>query len=379
MQSTSKNPITIAIVVLLILVATIGAGHSFAVPKQKKLIYYGWGTRDTMYVRDHWQSMEQLPLDGIVISVAIDRSKPTIGDGATANILGWQLWGIEKYRMQDFRPALDDMKSVKWSKFKSNFLIACISSAYQDNNFNWYDDKRWNTILNNWKIYVTLAKESGCKGIIIDPESYGGCLFAYKEMNKRRPGSFDTYKAKIRARARQLMRVTNEIYPDITLPLYLSNGYTYYYTDNESKPLEENYYGLLPAFIDGLLEASDKRTKFIDLNEGAYGGVGREGFLEWYHLTYNRGLKLSAVPELYRTRMSAGFPVWIDCSYYEKSWDTNDFSKNYYSPDSLKTALQSALDVTDEYVWIYSEKGPSFFPLGNLPEPYLKAMREAKQ
>lgn len=41
----------------------------------KKLIYYGWGVRDTQYVRDHWQAMEEMPFDGTGISIAIDRSK----------------------------------------------------------------------------------------------------------------------------------------------------------------------------------------------------------------------------------------------------------------------------------------------------------------
>ena len=39
----------------------------------KKLIYYGWGIRDTQYIREHWHEMEQMPFDGTGIIVAIDR------------------------------------------------------------------------------------------------------------------------------------------------------------------------------------------------------------------------------------------------------------------------------------------------------------------
>jgi len=30
-------------------------------PMRKKLIYYGWGIRDTMFVREHWSEMEKMP------------------------------------------------------------------------------------------------------------------------------------------------------------------------------------------------------------------------------------------------------------------------------------------------------------------------------
>jgi hypothetical protein len=39
----------------------------------KKLIYYGWGIRDTQYICEHWHEMEQMPFDGTGIIVAIDR------------------------------------------------------------------------------------------------------------------------------------------------------------------------------------------------------------------------------------------------------------------------------------------------------------------
>jgi hypothetical protein len=58
--------------------------------RPKKLIYYGWGNRDTQYVRDHWQAMEQMPFDGTGIIVAIDRQGWQQGKQATDNQLGWQ-------------------------------------------------------------------------------------------------------------------------------------------------------------------------------------------------------------------------------------------------------------------------------------------------
>ena len=39
----------------------------------KKLLYDGWGMRDTQYIREHWHEMEKMPFDGTGIIVAIDR------------------------------------------------------------------------------------------------------------------------------------------------------------------------------------------------------------------------------------------------------------------------------------------------------------------
>jgi hypothetical protein len=41
-------------------------------PGAKKLIYYGWGIRDTQYIREHWHEMEQMPFDGTGMIVVID-------------------------------------------------------------------------------------------------------------------------------------------------------------------------------------------------------------------------------------------------------------------------------------------------------------------
>ena len=377
MQSISKSSTTIAIVALLIIAATIGAGYSYAGPKQKKVIYYGWGTRDTMYVRDHWQEMEKTPLDGAVIAVAIDRSKPTTGDGATANLLGWNLFSRKAFGPEVFQAAQADLKVPKWTKFDSNFLIACISSEPQSRDFNWFDDKRWKIVLNNWTCYAKLAKESGCKGIIFDTEYYGGGnTFDYRDMKPRSDVPFDEMQRKVRQRGRELMRASAKVFPDMEIPMLLMTSYVWYRQTQIPGPFESSHYALMPAFIDGMLEGADKRTRFIDFSEAAYGVTQRQDFMDWYHRAYNKAMEYTTVPELYRSRVSAGLPIWLDCQNGNKTWDKTDFSKNYYSPESLKATLGTALDITDEYVWIYSHYA-IFFPSDSIPEAYMNAMREA--
>ncbi len=366
--------VTVALAMGFLIALVIFPSDSTQHQSHKKLIYYGWGTRDTIYVRQRWHEMEQMPFDGIGITVAIDRNKPTTGDGATGNLLGWHIFGPKAFRLEDFRPAIDDLKVPKWERFKDNFLPACICSSGQDFGFNWFDDGRWKTIVNNWQVLVTIAKDGGCKGILIDPEPYGAPFWHYPSMRQRMDSPFPEYVAKVRQRGRDLMEVTRKIFPDISLLFLVGPSHMLHYKE----PLEEQGYGLLAAFLDGLMEAADERAKFVDLCEMAYGYKSRDSFLQAYHWVKNKAMRFSLLPELYRAKVRVGFGLMLDCLSHRQGWHTQDFSKNYFSPEAFQQSLQMALELTDEYVWIYSQV-PKFFPPEHLPEAYLKAMERARE
>lgn len=342
---------------------------------RKKLIYYGWGIRDTMYVREHWREMERMPFDGIGIAVAIDRKAWQKGKTDTSNMLAWNLFGPKALKLDDFRLAIADLKAARWQRFTDNFLPACICSSGQDFGFNWFDESRWKVILNNWRILVTVAKEGGCKGIILDPEHYRAYFFHYPTMRERVNRPFSEYVAKVQERGRELMEVTQTIFPDITILMFWAHSYLVMHPTERRKPPEQNAYGLLPAFVDGMMEAANKRVKFVDLCEFAYGYKRKEQFLEAYHSIVNKAGRFSLMPGLYRQRIRVGFGLWLDNG---GKWDVKDFRKNYFSPEEFRQSLRWALEVSDGYVWIYSQH-PRFFPPSNLPDAYLKAIRDARK
>ncbi len=346
-------------------------------PMRKKLIYYGWGIRDTMFVREHWSEMEKMPFDGVGIAVAIDRKAWQQGETHTGNMLAWNLFGPKAFKLDDFRPAIADLKAAKWQRFTDNFLPACICSSGQDFGFYWFDETRWKIILNNWRLLVTIAKEGGCKGIILDPEHYGAYFFHYPSMRERLNKPFAEYQAKVRERGRELMEVTKAIFPDITILMFWAHSYLTIHPTERKKPPEQNAYGLLPAFVDGMMEAADERAQFVDLCEFAYPYKRRDQFLEAYHSIVNKAMPFSFLPELYRRRIRVGFGLWLDYGG-EKRWDVRDFSRNHFSPDEFRQSLQWALEISDGYVWIYSHK-PRFFPPSDLPDAYLQAIKEARR
>jgi hypothetical protein len=55
-----------------------------------------------------------------------------------------------------------------------------------------------------------------------------------------------------------------------------------------------------------------------------------------------------------------------------------NFSKNYFSPGEFETAVRSALQVSDGYVWIYSER-PKWWTKEMLPEVYVDALVKARK
>lgn len=355
-----------------------------ATPKRsapKRVIYYGWGTRDTIYVRNHWREMERMPFDGIAFTVAIDRSKPTIGEGATANLLGWNLFGPRAFSLADFRPAIADLQAAKWHQFTDNFMVAAIASSGQDHGLTWFDDSRWTTIANNWRVLATIARQGRCKGIILDPEHYGMDLFRYAAQRRRADRPFREYQAMARQRGRELMQVTRAVFPDVTiLCLY---GYALVWSEvrdaensRPAKPLEEAQYGLYPAFLDGMLEASAPGATIVDGYETAYGFKRREQFERAREDILRKAVLLSAVPERYARYVRVGFGLWLDYGG-ERRWDTQEFARNYFQPAEFSAAVKAALEVSDRYVWIYSH-APRFFPPDRLPDAYLEAIRSGR-
>jgi len=58
-------------------------------------------------------------------------------------------------------------------------------------------------------------------------------------------------------------------------------------------------------------------------------------------------------------------------------------SKNFYTPEAFEATLRKALEVSDEYVWIYSDLKPQWWTAEGKPKnihpAYLEAMRNARK
>jgi hypothetical protein len=332
-------------------------------PSGKKLIYYGWGIRDTQYIRDHWQAMEQMPFDGTGIMVAVDRQGWQQGRQATDNQLSWQVMGKRQFQIEEFRAAIEDLKAAKWRTFTDNFLPVALSSGYAAQ-LNWFDDERWRIIVQNVAVLAQIANAGGLKGLILDPEHYNFALFRYADQRQQVNRPFVDYVGVARQRGREVMTAVAAHLPRaVLLSLY---AYTLPLSERErGKQLEDTQYSLLPAFYDGFLETMPAGTLLVDGYESAYAFKERQQFLRGYRSIRRDAVDLSALPDRYRQHVKAGFGLWLD--YRQKL--------EHFTPAEFSQAVSTALDVSDGYVWVYSH-GPRFFPATNVDPSYIEALTE---
>lgn len=342
-----------------------------------KIISWGWNNPDTQYVHDHWQEMEQSPVQGTAIKIPLDYHKPTTGKGSSGNILSWHVFGDQAFDMKNFQQVIADLQTAHWQNFQL-FIPVTAASFDQDRNFNWFDDKRWNIIENNWRVTLQIARQGHCRGIIFDPEiydyaQYGAELFSYKDQKTKRVDKpFEEYQRQVRQRGQSLMQIAAQEYPDITILA----SFTYTPALTGGSTLSERRYALLPSLMDGMLEASSPQTKWVDTWEYSYGYKDRAQFLEAYHNILSTQLSLCAVPDIFRAKMRAGFSLFPDNTAQHAGWNETDFSSNYFTPSAFEQSLQQALEISDEYVLLYSQK-PGFFPEQHLPVAYKDAIKNA--
>jgi hypothetical protein len=336
-------------------------------PGAKKLIYYGWGIRDTQYIREHWHEMEQMPFDGTGMIVAIDRQSWQQGKTDTGNQLGWMMMGKRAFRVEEFREAIGDLKAAQWRVFTDNFSPIVLSTAQSAAGLNWFDDERWRIITLNFAVVAQIAADGGLKGLILDPEHYKYALFRYADQRQQVDRPFVDYVGVARQRGREIMAAVAVHLPRAVLfSLY---AYTLPLSERErGKRLEDTEYSLLPAFYDGLLDAMPAGTFLVDGYESAYAFKERRQFLESYRRIRQDAVELSAVPDRYRQHVKAGFGLWLD--YRQKL--------EHFTPTEFRQGVSAALEVSDGYVWIYSH-GPRFFPAANVDPSYIEGLAEARR
>ena len=128
--------------------------------KDKKLIEYGWDAPDTLYMREHVREMEKVPFDGVVIRV----NRPgTAGNWG----IGWEVFSKKRFELKDYDYAIRDLKATKFKRFTDNFIQVISAPGSVD----WFDPE-WSAVAHNAACLAKVAKQTGCVGIMFDPELY---------------------------------------------------------------------------------------------------------------------------------------------------------------------------------------------------------------
>ena len=331
----------------------------------KKLIEYGWDVPFADYVAGHIDEMQKRPFDGLIFKLR--------GGG---RVLTPKAWSEDRFA-KDYAA----LQRIDWGRFTDNFIIMWAASD-QD----WFDDAQWKMILGNVRLVARAARIGHCVGLCFDQEPYGKNPWSYQQAAHRGKKSFAEYRIRVRQRGAQFMRAVESEFPGATILTFFQLSYF----DSVLKDMDPQermeristqHYALLPAFLNGMLDAASPRVRIIDGNERAYYYTSREDYFAAYH-TMRQRAKFLIDPKLWETynrQVQAGYALYID-QYFglRKRKVLGHFLRPEERPLWFEHNVYWALYTTDKYVWCYSEK-MNWWLDRSIPPGCEQAIRNARE
>ncbi|MFH1616680.1 MAG: hypothetical protein ABIG61_16550 [Planctomycetota bacterium] len=330
-------------------------------PDKKIIIFSGHTTMQS--VMTNYEMVSGNPFDGRVTIV-----QPTGQMAKTHNFFADIFWSDTRVAPERFDGEIALAKKVKERGSPELFLRLDVTPG----NFDWFDDKTWEAMVEKFAMTAKVAKAGDFPGICLDTEQYQYKPFAYWSHFLSGQKTFDEYQSQARLRGRQLAEAVKPIYQDIKIFLTFGNWMLKNQVD-AGLSQDKSTFGLLPAFLDGLLDGSEELT-IIDGYEDAYPYRRYEQFVEGKR-KIREAAKFSVDPKRYNKRVQACFGLWIA---YGGTWDKEDFDKNYFTPEEFEHSLHYALLLADQYVWVYGG-GAKLWANGTLPKEYADAIINARK
>jgi len=333
-----------------------------------KLIEYGWDTPNPEFVRTHIADMVRRPFDGVIVRLP---------DGG-GDVFQLKSWNAERLATQ-----IPILRDIKWQSFDSNFL-----AMYATSSMDWYDDDDWRVVTEHAAFMARAAREGHCKGLMFDPEPYGTSPWNYSAQLHASVHAFADYEVVVRRRGREFMRALQQEYPG--LDLLTLHGYSYFLRAGASpdintreKILAGHPWGLLPAFLNGMLEEADSNTRITDGHEQSYFFERPEDFARGA-AEVRRGAIPYVSSELradYARQVEVAQPVYLDWifGYYKASRpNVADGLSDGQRAELAEHHTYYAMKNADRYVWSYSEK-MNWWTGEDLPPGAEDALRSARR
>lgn len=348
-------------IVFLIVTALACAGP-------KKIIEFGWDEPNTAFMRKHAQEMDRTPFDGTVFTIQYETS-------GTKRDLIWDGWGPQAVSQAQVGQAAEDLRRTKLQRMRHNFARFNVTPGILD----WWSD--FSPVVNNARVTAWVARQGPCDGVLFDVEAYAAQLFDFRALPTSSTRTWDEHRARVHECGRQLMQGFQDGYPDLTVLLTFGYSLTWQQMGGAKGSAQNCQMGLLPALLDGMCEAIAGKARIVDGYETSYPFKDPIQFEVAMKQMRTDLLPIVHDPALYKRVVSFGFGIWMDYNSQQLTWDVNDVSKNHFTPQTFQQAVTNALQATDEYVWIYTEKPRWWTEQGksvNLPEAYDLALRRAR-
>ncbi|MFH0963226.1 MAG: hypothetical protein V2A58_04345 [Planctomycetota bacterium] len=349
------------------------------------VIECGQNCPNSAYWRLYARELEALlPFDGVMLHIEYPVTAGGTLAAAHDKRVGWMVFKRVKITDEMVAPFVQDMQAAKLTKLTHNFVNVC--PYPYPHIMNWFDDAWWDDIIANIRIVARAAKDSGCVGLVFDPEQYGPItrLWNWRSLiaSTDQKQSYEEYDAKVRERARAFGRALSEGFPDCTLLFF--HGYSLIPTrakeflqDGRGKRFEDSDYALFAPWLDGMLEGTSDGTIFVDGYESSYGYREAADFQEGRWNVHYAPLAVTKVPDLFREKTRCGFGLWMDYTRDDYLWHPDNPDLNYRSPGRLQHGIYLALSHSDGYVWLWSEKA-NWYLDGPDAQPHPPASQQQK-
>jgi hypothetical protein len=333
--------------------SVVWAGSGQAIGPEKTIVFWG-DVYNNPVGPDKY-----MPVDGTVVV-------PWVKEGK----LGWFFFSDTFIPPESYQGLFGRLREQELQNFTSPLLWISVVPGTCD----WFDDVAWSRILERARIVTELCRAARYPGLVFDTEQYQGQPFNYNVQPQADQHGFDAYADQAFTRGRQFMTAVTQVKPDVMVMLTYAASLVAEEMARGMRDPRSSAYGLIPAFLDGLLEGAGDAATVVDGYEQAYGFRTHAEFVAARRSIKEAAAMLSRNPPLYKQRLKIGYGLWLD---YGNVFDWEDFEKNYYTPAEFAHALHYGLREADTCVWIYM--GTPDVNAKKLPEPYLRAIRDARE
>ena len=337
-------------------IAGIGAavfivGTALAGPK---VLFHGWDSMDVtpQELLANADAIAACGSDGFAIPVILKTPGGKRISSCTLLSDPWWEWGdvaalVPTLREVAKRPGLKDSLLHFWGMPRPRIA--------------WTDDAAWEKAANNLGVLARLAKESGMKGLNLDPEDY------YKTRQFRWiPEKDPDWNASVRLarrRGAEFFSAAFKAFPEMDLVSFFFFALDPEYGKTEENPVMtlRRKKDLWPAFLNGMLDVLPPTAHVFDGDENAYHyEAARHDFYRAASRQLTGLLPLVAAENRAKYRAQNG----VSYGFYVDGYAAPTNSP-WYVPmvrgsrvTALDENLREAVKACDGYIWVYGEHNP---------------------
>ena len=313
------------------------------------------------------QFAEHAPyLDGVAISL---NAVPVVGPDGTVvtSKLSRIMDGSERWTRDALRDQIPVLREIAAKPgLKESFLLFWMTPHDRESRLAWTDDKAWTNYAENMAAVSWLAKVSGMKGLMLDPEEYASAL---QYVHSPQDPPFPETAKLARQRGREVFSRVFKEYPDVTLFTlwYFGKFRRWLETGRQPHPaaLIDDAGELLQYFYNGMLDVMPPEARVVDGCEHYSLSATKYQYL-YNAIAQTTGALAFVAPEnqaKYKSQLLVGNTHFLDMF----TQDANPKGHWYHGPvdgsrlEHLRLNLEQSLLTATEYVWLYGENGGKLF------------------